>query len=359
MAFKYKIIHSKLLYIFLTYISLILFFFSTTKVEGKAFEINNIEITMPFEMEFNKNKVIDDGFRQAFSQLMSIIISSSDKKKIGEIRLNEIKGMIESFSIREEKFIDETYYVNLGVSFNKKKIFNYLEKKNIFPSTPVKKKILFIPIIIDEKKKDLIVFSNNKFFDTWLNVKENFHLIEYILPTEDLEDLKLLKDRYDVIEQYNFKEITDKYDLGDSIIALIFKRDDEVRILSRISIMGNVVLKNQTFLNADLKNSKEVENIIKDLQIVYEDFWRKLNQVNTSIKLPLYIKLNSTENQKILNFEKFLTEMDLIYEFFISKYDINYIYYQVIFNGTPSIFLKAMSDKGFDFNTQNKTWILK
>ena len=62
--------------------------------------------------------------------------------------------MIESFSIKEEKFIDEIYYVNLGVSFNKKKIFSYLEKKNIFPSIPIKKKFLFIPIIIDESKKD-------------------------------------------------------------------------------------------------------------------------------------------------------------------------------------------------------------
>tara|TARA_B100000963_G_scaffold170641_1_gene148449 strand:- start:4377 stop:5456 length:1080 start_codon:yes stop_codon:yes gene_type:complete len=359
MAFKYKIVHSKLLYIFLTYISLFLFFFSTTKVEGKAFEINNIEITMPFEMEFNKNKVIDDGFREAFSQLMSLIVNSTDKKKTSKIRLNEIKGMIESFSIKEEKFVNETYYVNLGVSFNKKKIFNYLEKNNIFPSTPVKKKILLIPIIIDEKKKDLLVFSNNKFFDTWLNVKENFHLIEYILPTEDLEDLKLLKDRYDVIEQYNFKEIIDKYDLRDSIIVLIFKREEEVRILSRISIMGNVILKNQTFSKTNFTNLSEVENIIKDLQIVYEDFWRRLNQVNTSIKLPLYIKLKSTENRKISKFEKILNETDLIYEFFISKYDNNYIYYQVIFNGTPSIFLKGMSDKGFDFNTENKTWILK
>ena len=42
--------------------------------------------------------------------------------------------MIESFSIKEEKFINNVYHVSLGVSFNKKKIFNFLEKKNIFPS---------------------------------------------------------------------------------------------------------------------------------------------------------------------------------------------------------------------------------
>ena len=47
--------------------------------------------------------------------------------------------MIETFSIKEEKFIDEIYYVNIGVSFNKKKVFRFLEEKNVFPSIPIKK----------------------------------------------------------------------------------------------------------------------------------------------------------------------------------------------------------------------------
>ena len=67
--------------------------------------------------------------------------------------------MIDTFSIKQEKFIDEVYYVNLGVSFNKKKVFNFLEKKNIFPSIPIKKNILFIPIIIDENKKNYLFFK--------------------------------------------------------------------------------------------------------------------------------------------------------------------------------------------------------
>ena len=32
---------------------------------------------------------------------------------------------------------------------------------------------------------------------------------------------------------------------------------------------------------------------------------------------------------------------------------------EIIFNGTPNIFLKLMKDKNFVFTTQNKTWILQ
>ena len=86
----------------------------------------NIEISKPFEINFDKNEVIDKGFKEAFFELVSLIVNSSDTKKINQVKLNEIKGMVESFSIKEEKFINEIYYVNLGVSFNKKKVFNFL-----------------------------------------------------------------------------------------------------------------------------------------------------------------------------------------------------------------------------------------
>ena len=124
----------KHLYIFFSTVALIIFFFSTEAVKAKSFEINDIEISQPFEINFDKNKVIDLGFNKAFFELVYSLIKSPDFKKIDNIRLNEIKSMIETFSIKEEKFIDQKYYLNLGVSFNKKKIFRYLEKKNIFPS---------------------------------------------------------------------------------------------------------------------------------------------------------------------------------------------------------------------------------
>ena len=351
--------HSKNLYIFFLCLSLILFFFSTDKVYAKSFNIKNIEVSKPFEINFDKNKVIDEGFIKAFSELISLITVSSDHKIIKKIKLNQIRGMIESFSIKEEKFIDEIYYVNLGVSFNKKKILNFLEKKNIFPSIPIKKNFLFIPIIIEENKENLLLFSNNKFYDEWNNYSESFYLIEYILPTEDLEDLNLIKKQYDLIEQYDFKEITSKYYLDDSIIALIFINQKTIRILSRITVNDKVVLINQSFSNIDINNTDQLSTIIKSLKIMYEDYWKNFNQINTSIKLPIYIKVNGRDNSNVSRLEKTLNEINLIYDYFISKFDKDFLYYQIVYNGTPDNFLKSMEKQNFNFNTQNKTWVLR
>ena len=99
--------------------------------------------------------------------------------------------------------------------------------------------------------------------------------------------------------------------------------------------------------------------MIDSLKIIYEDHWKKYNQINTSIKLNLSIKIENRNNSKISEFEKILNETDLIYDFYITKFDKNFTYYQIIFNGRPSVFLKKMSDKNQHFETQNKVWVLK
>ncbi len=346
-------------YIFLLFLSVVIFFFSTTKVNSKGFFIDNIEVSEPFELNFNKNQVIDKGFNKAFYELISLLVTSKDREKIKLIKLNEIKGMIESFSIKEEKFINEIYYVKLGVNFNKKKIFSYLKNKNIFPSMPNRSKFLFIPIIIDEKKKDLKIFNNNMIYDKWNNDLKSYHLIDYVLPTEDLEDLNLIKKNYEIIEQYDFKEITKKYFLKNSIITLIFINDKDARILSRITNKNDVKLNNKTFLNVDLQNLNQIKEIIDELKIFYEDTWKNINQINTSIKFPLNIKISSVDNSRISKFEKTLNEIDLINNFFIYKFDNNFVYYQIVFNGTPSLFLNFMNDKKYVINTDNKLWVIK
>ena len=358
MIFKIKKSILKILYIFFILLSLNIFFFSTAKIFAKSFDIENIDISRPFEMNFDKNQVINEGFERAFFELISLIVSSSDRNKIDKIKLNELKGMIESFSIQEEKFINEIYYVNLGVSFNKKKIYKYLEERNIFPSVPNRKKFLFIPIVIDENKKDLLIYDN-VIFKNWNKNLKKTHLIDYILPTEDLEDLNQIKNNYEIIEQYDFKEVTSKYNLDDSIVSLIFRDNEGLRVLSRITYNKNEVIRNKSFPLKDLNDEDQINELIKELKLVYEDHWKKINQINTSIKLLLNIKITNEDNKILSDFEKNLNDLDLINYFFITKFDKDYTYYQVIFNGTPSTFLKKMEEKNYNFNTQNKIWSIR
>ena len=109
-----------------------------TIVESKIFKISDIEISEPFDTNFNKEKVINKGFSAAFKELTSSIITTKDKPKIKSTKLDEIKYLIESFEINNESFLEKNYIANFNVNFNKKRTLNFFEKKKYF--SIVKKK---------------------------------------------------------------------------------------------------------------------------------------------------------------------------------------------------------------------------
>ena len=349
----------KKLYIFFYVLSLIIFFFSTEKAGAKSFEINNIEISKPFKKDFDKNKVINDGFRKAFLELIFKLTKSSDYKKLEIFNLNEITSMIETFSIQEEKFVNQVYYVTLGVSFNKRKIFNYLEKKNIYPSQVINKKFLFIPVIIDENINDLSIFSDNPIYNNWNSDIKTYELIEYLLPSEDLEDFNLIKKNLDNIETYDFNQIVKKYYINNYIISLIFKSNNEIRVLSKIHNEKNEIIKNNSFQNLNLNNNEDLSFFVNSLKNLFEDTWKKLNEINTSIKLSIVIKTENSNLKKSSRFELDLNDIELVNDYSIQKFDKQFIFYEILFNGTVQNFINIMKNKNYNLNTQKKIWTLE
>src|SRR5210317_2432836 len=148
-----------------------------------------------------------------------------------------------------------------------------------------------------------------------------FILINYILPTEDLEDLNLIRKNYSEIENYNFENIIKKYSLDNSIVAIFFKGEKEIKILSKINLKNEKFIKSNSFNSINLKNEIELKKLINELKIVYEDFWKEQNLINTSIKLPISIQLDSKNYDLSSKFEIALNEIDLIGNFTIISFN--------------------------------------
>ena len=358
MIFIFQFNKLKNLYNFFLFLALINIFFSTENCEAKTFSINDIQISSPFEINFNKNEIIDQGFIEAFNELIISITQSKDQTKLKNISINQIKGMIETFSIKEEKFIDQIYYLTLNVSFKKKNIFDLLETKNIFPSLPIKKNFLFIPVFVDQDKNQVSMYLDNKIFNIWNLRNKKYGLLNYILPTQDIEDLNIIKNNIQTLENYDFQEILNKYDIEDYIIMIMFKNNNKIRVFNKIFFNKKNNLKNFHFNEIDLENINELNALIDNLQLYYEDFWKSQNEINTSVKLSLNISIDNSSNIKINKFEEILSDMDTIYNFYIYKFDNKNNFYKVTFNGTPDKFLELMSNNNYKLEIKNKIWVL-
>ena len=140
---------------------------------------------------------------------------------------------------------------------------------------------------------------------------------------------------------------------------LFFTRKKSIKVLSKINLRRGLIIDKQNFDNVDLNQLSNLKSIIEELKIIYEDYWKEENQINTSIRLPLSVSLDSKNQEKTKNFENSLSQLDLVSRFFIYKFDNQNTYYRVIFNGTPKIFLSTMKIFGYEFDIQSKIWKLK
>ena len=352
----YKLLN---VYIYFILFSLLIVFFSTTNSNANTFKVSNVEISSAFELTFEKNSVIDKGFQTSFSDLISMITTSEDRKKIKNVSIKELKGMIDSFTISDEKFINNEYFANLETTFNKKKILKFLENKNIFPSIPQRNKVLLFPILVETRDNSIYLFNNNIFYDKWNESKNSYDLLNYLLPSEDIEDLIELQKTSNNMETYDFSKLINKYDIKDNIILIIYKEGNSIRTLSKINLNNDFKIQNKNYPKINIENNDGFSNIVKSLKQVYEDQWKKNNEINTSIKLPITISINSKKIKKIIELEQVLDNMDLISEFNILNFNSESIQYKITYNGTPNIFLNDMRKKNLELEMKNNMWTLK
>jgi len=347
------------LYNFFLILIVILFEFSTNIVSAKNFNISDIEIEQVYDLKFQKSKVIDLAFKEAFKTLIFKILESKDRNILSRVSINEIKGLVDNFTITNEQFVNDKYQSKFNVEFDKKKIINYLNSKGAITSSINNLETLMLPIFVDRDLSQIQYYNQNKFYLNWNINNEKYYQIKYILPAEDLEDLSLINQRRNNLEDYDFKEIIDKYNLKNSIILIIFKSKNNLKAFSKINFGENKMLNNKSYDLKDSSDLSELLYLINSIKDDYEDKWKSLNKINSSIILPVRLSVDSNNFELSNKFEEFVINLDLASEFSIEKFDNNEIIYKIIFNSSPDKFLNIMLNSNFNIDTSNEIWKIK
>ena len=351
--FKNKI-NTLSFYILFLIIFIIFIKFSTEKVLANSYKVSDIEISEPYNLNFSKEKVIDVAFKNAFEELIFTLLTSEYYYLNKDVNIKVIKSLIDSFSIVDEKFIDKKYIANFDVNFNKREVLKYLYKNNIYASIPQKKKLFLLPILVDTNRSDISLLSENPFYLNWTKFTKKYHLLDYVLPNEDLDDLNIIKNNINNLEDYEFKEIITKYQLKDYIIVILFKNEKSIRVLTRIKFNNEFILLNENFSYKSIED--DIELIINSLKISYENSWKKINLINTSIKLPITISLDSSKFSLIKKFENKIENMDLVYNYYIESFSNNEVIYKIVYNGTPNKFLEEFNPENIKVDLTNNVW---
>ncbi len=344
--------------IYILFLFFLIFFtkFSTISANANTYKIDDLEISKPYDNNFNKEAVIDKAFIKAFEQILLKITSINEDEIKNFTELKNIYGLIESFSIVDERFIDNKYISKFEVEFNKKELFNFLAKKNIFPSIPKEKDLLLVPVLIKSDDNQILLFSENPIYVNWNKSHKKYFLLNYILPNEDIEDINLIKRNVNNIEKYNFNEIVSKYAMSDYIILIIFQKGNNYNALIKSNLNNKLIISHKKF---SLNENQSIESIIKSLKLDFENQWKKLNIINVSIKLPITLSVNSKKYNLIKNLEKKLYDLDLVSNYYIESFSNQKIIYKIIYNSTPDKFINEFKNTNIILNTSSSIWSIE
>ncbi len=353
-----KKINSSLYFFFLL---LILFFikFSTIKVFGDNYTVKNINIKEQYDVNFNKDQVINKGFEKAFKTLIFKIVENKDKKLFNNISNKKISSLIYNFSITNEKFVNNNYEVDFEVKFDKKKLLSFIRSKNVISSVPENIEVLFIPILIDIQSNEIKYFNQNYFYNNWNRVNKKYFLINYNLPDENIENFRIFQNIKNNLESNDLSEITDKYDFKNIFIVIFYKNKSNLKIFSKISFSDSNFRFNYNQKNINYEDNKILDQIILNLKNLYEDKWKLVNKINTSITIPIKISIKNKNFIISDKLENILNQSDFVYEYEIEKMNSEEIIYKIIYNNNPEKLLTTLKLNDININSSSDIWNIK
>ena len=344
------------LYFFFLLFLLVFIKFSTTLVFADNYIVKNIKIKEQYDTNFNKDEIINKGFKKGFKTLIFRILENKDKNLFKDIPNYKISSLIDNFSITNEKFVNNNYEVDFEVEFNKKKLLSFIRGKNVISSVPKDTDVLFIPILIDTQSNELKFFDQNYFYNNWNNINKNYFLLNYNLPDENIENFRLLQRIKKNIEINDLSEITNKYNFENIIIVIFYKNKNNLKVFSKISFSNSNFKFNLDKKNINYKDNKTLDQIILNLKNLYEDKWKLINKINTSITIPIKISVKNSNFIISDKLENILNQSDFVYQYEIEKMNNKEIIYKIIYNNNPEKFLNTLKINNIDIKSSSDIW---
>lgn len=341
--------------IFIFYILIILLKTGNVFSNNNIFNVNNIEITK--ENSLNKEKLIDQVVLKGFNQLINRLLLDEDYKKISKTNLAEIKKLISHYQIvspTEDIQQAENKNINVNVFFDKERMHNFFYERNLLYSDIINTEVILFPLL--KKDDQYFIYTQNYFYDNWS--KRNIDkLIQYILPTENIENIQKINLNKDNIYQLDIPDFFKEYQNSNIVFANIeiTENSGEIFLKTRIEkkeINKKISIKKKKDLNFDKFYNEvifEVNNIIKDLI-------KSQNLID--VRTPSFInaKINFDKKNNLVEFNNRLKKIDLIDNFYVQQLNKNYVLVKIKYLGKIKKIMNKLKDQEIDLKMINGQW---
>ncbi len=338
--------------------SILIILFKTGNVlsNNNIFNVNNVEISK--EIFKNKEKLINQAFRRAFDQLLNRILLKEDYERFSSTSLNEIKELILYYQVINPEINDETDLIKINVFFDKDKMHNFFNKKNVLYSDIINTEVILFPLL--KKNGKYFIYTKNYFYEKW-NEKENDDLIQYILPSENIEDIQVINTYKDNFFQLDVSKFFKEYEF-ENIVFLSIEMDENIaKVLINTRIGGKKINKNLSIKNKEKLSEENFNNkIILLVNNSIADLIKSQNliDVKTPSFLNVAIKINSKKSN-LAEFNNRIKKIDLIDNYYVQQINKDYVLVKIRYLGKIDKIINKLKKQNIDLKMIKGQWQLK
>ena len=340
--------------IFICSILIILFKTETVLSDNNIFNVNNIEISK--ETSKNKEKLISDAFKKAFDELINRLLLEEDYKRISKTNLEQIRKLISYYQIISEDENKENNNVKINVFFDKDKMHDFFYGKNILYSDIINTEVILFPLL--KKEDQYFIYTQNYFYENW-NEEKSDNLIQYILTTENIENIQRINLNKDNIYKIEVSDFFKEHETDNIVFANIEVKKDSAEVFLNTRIEGKKINKNLSIKNKENLNKKEFyREIIFEINNIIRDLIKSQNliDVRTPSFLNVEIKLNKKSN--LVEFSNRLNKIDLIDNFYVQKLNKDYVLVKIKYLGKINKIINKLKDQNIDLKMIAGQWQL-
>ena len=340
--------------IFICSILIILFKTETVLSDNNIFNVNNIEISK--ETSKNKEKLISDAFKKAFDELINRLLLEEDYKRISKTNLEQIRKLISYYQIISEDENKENNNVKINVFFDKDKMHDFFYGKNILYSDIINTEVILFPLL--KKEDQYFIYTQNYFYENW-NEEKSDNLIQYILTTENIENIQRINLNKDNIYKIEVSDFFKEHETDNIVFANIEVKKDTAEVFLNTRIEGKKINKNLSIKNKENLNKKEFyREIIFEINNIIRDLIKSQNliDVRTPSFLNVEIKLNKKSN--LVEFSNRLNKIELIDNFYVQKLNKDYVLVKIKYLGKINKIINKLKDQNINLKMIAGQWQL-
>ena len=322
--------------------------------ENNLFNVNNILLEK--KDSISSNKLANQAIQNAFIKLKNKVLLNEDIPKVSDLNFREIRKLVKYYNISKNSE-EKNNQINFSVTFDKDKIHNLFYSKGISYSDISDKEFYILPILF--KDNEIFIFSNNIFYDNWNN-KNKEDLLEFILPTENIELIQIINKSRENLIDLQLTNVFKEYSNKNVALAIIeYSVTDEKKIYLKSKIEDKIISK--SFILK--KNTPEEQNlnkkIIHRIKNEITNLVKSQNLIDVRTPSFLNVKLNLNKKNNLVLLNSKIKKIDLIENIFVQEYNKDYVNLRIKYLGKLEKIINQLKKENINLKFNNDRWLIK